>query len=90
MFNYCKQRKEREAWAAAHETIKARHRLDDYNTHLLALKKDTAYHMALTDGFARCSEHYWYEAEKFLRACSLKEFNSRMEVSKSHATKHPK
>jgi hypothetical protein len=69
------------------ETVKARHKLDAYNTNLTQLKKDTAYLTALQDGFKRCPEHYWYEAEKFLRACSLQEFNSRMEVSKSHAIK---
>jgi hypothetical protein len=88
MFNYCKRRAETQAWAAAMETVKARHKLDAYNTALQTLKKDTAYYMALADGFKRCPEHYWYEAEKFLRACSLQEFNSRMEVSKSHVTKH--
>ena len=87
MFNYCKNRKEAQAWAAAMETVKARHKLDAYNTTLTQLKKDTAYHTALTDGFKRCPEYYWYEAEKFLRACSLQEFNSRMEASKSHAIK---
>jgi hypothetical protein len=87
MFNYCKRRAETQAWAAAMETVKARHKLDAYNTALQTLKKDTAYYMAETDGFKCRPEHYWYESEKFLRACSLQEFNSRMEVSKSHAIK---